>query len=821
MKTLLRRALALVLAAVLVLSLAGCKKNEASDDPGASGAMAASSTTGTAGTQSGGSAAEPAAVQRDGVEKVSLEHVYTSEYLDPGVDLPNSSYSFLGTGGSLLLRAYYYEQLLDEEGNYSGFRSGTCLYRLSPDCTALELVKDIPDPDWNAIYGWEEGNETTSVDYSSLSTVAGAPDGSLWYVWQTVHEDWSDDYNYIYENQMELIHEAPDGTELLRMDLDSEDDYVYVRQLYPLEDGGVLVQMETELIQLDGQGNRTGGMNLDEDNGWIDSLVCTENGDVVFTMYGVEGYGLYRADLSTGQSTALEDMPMDYCQGLFPGSGGTIYLYDSNAVYGYDCATGEFSPVLNWINSDMNANRVNGMTYLENGAFLATEYTRDYDHAQLVRLTPAAEGEITEKYRLTLAAVYLDDTLRDAIIDFNKQSADYRIEYLDYSGYNTEENDYQGGFTQLNFDIISGNIPDMILMDQLPVSTYAARGMLADVGQMMDADPDFNRDDYLMNVLAAGTFQGRQVTVIPLFGVYTFVGSPDKVGTGTSWTMDELLALMDRYPEANLLSDDMVRYTLLNWFAMTALNDYIDLETGRCSFTSPSFVSFLELLGRFPEEIDWSQREALYDDPSYWENYESQYREGRTLLESYFVGSFMDDTRQLLSSFGGSFNPIGFPSDSGRSGSSIEPRMEIGIASASKLQDVCWEFIKYLLSDQFQESTSWNFPVKRSVLNQMAQDAIPSPYGQDYLDWQATAIDAGDITQEDVDNDFYARDLTQEQIDLMMNLLERVTVVERDWTEVVNIISEEADTYFAGQKTAQAAAEIIQSRVQIYISENS
>ena len=821
MKTLLHRVLALVLAAALALSLAGCKKTESTDNSGASGVMTASSTAGDAAAAQSGTAAAPDAVLREGVERVRLEDVYTTEYIDLDLDLPNSNYSFIGAGDNLLLRVYYYEQFQDDEGNYAGFRSGTCLYRLSPDCTALELVKDISDPDWNSIYGWDEGEEITSVDYSNLSTVAGASDGSLWYVWQTVHEDWSDNYNYIYENHMELVHEAPDGTELLRMDLDIGDEHGYVQKLLPLEGGGVLVQTESELIQLDSQGSRTGSMALDGDNGWIDSLVCTENGDVVFTMYGAEGFGLYRADLTTGQSTALEDLPMDYCQGLLPGSGSSIYVFDSTAVYRYDCATGETEQVLNWINSDMNANRINGMTYLENGAFLATEFTRDYESTHLVRLTPAAEGDITEKYRLTLAAVYLDDNLREAIIDFNKQSADYRIEYLDYNSYNTEENDWQGGFTQLNFDIISGNIPDMILMDQLPVATYAARGMLADVGQMMDADPDFNREDYLMNVLAAGTYQGRQVTVIPLFGVYTFVGSPDYVGTGTSWTMDELLALMDRYPEANLLSDDMVRSTLLNWFAMTSLNDYIDLETGRCSFTSPSFVSFLELLGQFPEEIDWNQRQELYDDPNYWQNYESQYREGRTLLESYFVGSFMDDTRQLLRSFGGSFNPIGFPSDSGQSGSSIEPRMEIGIASGSKLQDVCWEFIKYLLSDQFQESVSWNFPVKRSALNQLAQDAIPSPYGPDYLDWQATAIATGEITQEDMDNDYYARNLTQEQIDQIMDLLERVTVVERDWSEVVNIISEEADTYFAGQKTAQAAAEIIQSRVQIYISENS
>jgi hypothetical protein len=37
---------------------------------------------------------------------------------------------------------------------------------------------------------------------------------------------------------------------------------------------------------------------------------------------------------------------------------------------------------------------------------------------------------------------------------------------------------------------------------------------------------------------------------------------------------------------------------------------------------------------------------------------------------------------------------------------------------------------------------------------------------------------------------------------------------------ITDIISEEAQAYFDGQKTAEAVAEIIQSRVAIYVSEN-
>ena len=39
-------------------------------------------------------------------------------------------------------------------------------------------------------------------------------------------------------------------------------------------------------------------------------------------------------------------------------------------------------------------------------------------------------------------------------------------------------------------------------------------------------------------------------------------------------------------------------------------------------------------------------------------------------------------------------------------------------------------------------------------------------------------------------------------------------------SSIIDIIVEEAAPFFAGQKTAQQAADIIQSRVQIYVNEN-
>jgi len=52
-------------------------------------------------------------------------------------------------------------------------------------------------------------------------------------------------------------------------------------------------------------------------------------------------------------------------------------------------------------------------------------------------------------------------------------------------------------------------------------------------------------------------------------------------------------------------------------------------------------------------------------------------------------------------------------------------------------------------------------------------------------------------------------------------LIDIARPLSRESEEIYSIISEEAAPYFAGQKSAGEVAKMIQSRIQIYVSENS
>ncbi len=71
---------------------------------------------------------------------------------------------------------------------------------------------------------------------------------------------------------------------------------------------------------------------------------------------------------------------------------------------------------------------------------------------------------------------------------------------------------------------------------------------------------------------------------------------------------------------------------------------------------------------------------------------------------------------------------------------------------------------------------------------------------------------------EDFEMEIYAA--TEEEIAAVRKLLTSVDTLYQYDQKVMRIINEETGAFFAGQKSAEDAADIIQNRGQIYVNEN-
>lgn len=499
-----------------------------------------------------------------------------------------------------------------------------------------------------------------------------------------------------------------------------------------------------------------------------------------------------------------------------PPSGSSYdFIYNNNSgVCGYDIETDTSTEILNWVNSDFNSNYITNFFLLDNEHIVVLQQNYDAGgNIEMLYLTHVPDDEVVEKYTITLAAIYLDYRLKQAVIDYNKTNEEYQIELLDYSIYNTDA-DGKRGVTMLNNDIIAGNVPDIIQLDEsMPVSSYISKGLFADLYTYIENDETINLDDYLTNIFDAYAIDGKLYQLVPSFNIQTVVGKKSLIGDITGWTMDEFNAVLKQHPDA-IAFFDMTQDNLLSYITSVTIGQFVNRETGVCSFDSEEFIKLLEFANNLSQSSIWENFNYEDYDENFWNDMNTAYRDGRVLLQVIWMSSYRSYWEQIKGNFGDDISLPGFPS-ADRNGSAIVSSMQLAMYSKCKLSDGAWSFMRYVLTDEFQDAIDYNFPVKVSSLNKMAENQM-KPYS--YTDENGVVTEYPTTYYIDGEN-IEIGEITQEYVDKLNVFIRSLNQVQESDDEMYSIIQEEAAAYFAGSKTVEETVKIIQNRVSIYVSE--
>ena len=331
-------------------------------------------------------------------------------------------------------------------------------------------------------------------------------------------------------------------------------------------------------------------------------------------------------------------------------------------------------------------------------------------------LTKRPASEIPERTLLTLGAEYLDSSLKDAVIDYNRKSNEYRITLVDYSQYNTDD-DYTLGSQQLDRDVISGNCPDIISLSTGHQDKYIAKGALADLSTLMEKDDSISQDNLVAGALKAYTSDGKLYGMPYSFNVQTLIASVKLVGDRTAWNMADMAQVIEGLDDTVTVMEYTTQVGFLQQMVYQNMNQFVDYGKATCSFDSDAFKQLLTASAKLPTE------DELYGDNSDEATISSD--DGYQMLQSgdlLMTTSYISGDSYSLKEFYGIYNNkdfgmvnIGYPTDEG-SGVQVSVSGGLAISAKSKYTDVAWDFIKTLLSDDFQ-GDQWNFPVTKSALN--------------------------------------------------------------------------------------------------------
>ena len=177
---------------------------------------------------------------------------------------------------------------------------------------------------------------------------------------------------------------------------------------------------------------------------------------------------------------------------------------------------------------------------------------------------------------------------------------------------------------------------------------------------------------------------------------------------------------------------------------------------------------------------------------------------------------------QLNGFLGGDYTFVGFPAGSEEAaengdGAFICADNLMALSAVSEKMYGAWDFARYFLTDEYQESLDYRLHVIRRIFEERAVEATLRPY---YLDENGEKVEYDERIKTPDGKVVVVPPLDREQLDQLIAYVESVTATPYEDSNVLNIIEEELESYFSGQKTAESVAAIIQSRVQMYVQEN-
>ena len=661
----------------------------------------------------------------------------------------------------------------------------------------------------------------------NINRMMGDAEGNLW-VLENVYTYTIDEAgNYMDNGETNYLRQLDEtGAELKSVDFSkvqeaSDNEYFYIYNICMDNEGNIYVSSDTEIIVSNADGEVLFKVTTEN---WVDTMVRLADGRVAATVYEEEGQMLKIVDPAKKDWGDSYKAPNNIYSAITGSGEYDLYFNDGSMFYGYNLETGETTEIVNWLNCDINADYINSVVPLEDGriAVLLYNWNSETRQSEMAVLSKQPYSALGEKTILTLACMY-DYEIRDLVINFNKSSDKYRIEvqnYSQYNDYNSEnEEDWNAGLTKLSTEIVAGNVPDLLMLDSLPYQQYITKGLLEDLYPYLDNDPELSRDQLLGSVLKAAEFNGGLYQTISSFNIQTVVCPTSVVGPEPGWTLAEMRAIQDTMPEGSALFQDITKEQMLRQYFYMGGADFIDWETGKCSFNSEGFIDLLEYANTFPAEIDW-------------ENYEYEYvpelvrlQEGSLLGMTMYVNDITNYLR-MKAMFGGEMTVMGYPCED-RNGNILRINGGMAMSSTCADKDGAWQFLRSYFLPQGDGSNSrmmyrYGLPINRADMDELVAQAMKKEYYKDENGKQVLQP----LTTWWMDNgtpegyEIKIMPAEQEDIDAFMALIESTTKVASYDTEVVDIVCEEAAAYFAGQKGAQDVATVIQSKLQTYVNEH-
>lgn len=404
-----------------------------------------------------------------------------------------------------------------------------------------------------------------------------------------------------------------------------------------------------------------------------------------------------------------------------------------------------------------------------------------------------------EKTPVVIRANAVSSWLKSQAARFNRTNKTYQIVLEEFSGNSGDQEDYA---RLTSVEIASGKGPDMLFGDFMKdyICGLIDKGALEDLVPYMKSS-GIKEEDYLP--IAFGGLRdkdkiyGIQAEVSP--NVYKIrsevLGEIDDID-GIS--IETLMNALTEWKENAVFYMFYDSENLLRMFLKGSENLWgmIDWETGTCDFSGELFAQIMENARRYGYNARNKYPNLVqplhYTTLTWYDSFEELSKEGMTRL-----GFLLDD---------GCYGATDWRNT-----------MMINANSAQKTG--AWEFITFLLAEDAQMA-QMSIPVNKAALSVCVRENNRKQFENNSIARVGCLyVDEGEYVK--VYKEYTYEDMTEERIEEYLGELEKVRNLPFRTAPVLDIVCEEAESYFNGSKSIRDVSAIIENRVRLYLMERN
>lgn len=691
-------------------------------------------------------------------------------------------------------------------------------------CDAPGAVYESTDQgeNWNP---YELPSLEEVVDQSPIYfiTMDMAEDGSLWAVGDhSVNED---------EWNPQLMHFPKEGSAQIfdKLSLESGEQPCQVR----VSDNGKVFLADYGANIYEVKEDQTVTKVLTAD-GRFSNLQIHNN---LLAFYPDDGTGVKIYDLD--QKEYVEDAVLDqFMQENYPGASSNgyssfqvfyfwgnddaFYVAGKSGLHRHVIGGGTMEEVINGGLSVLsNPNYwYSGMVALPDHEFLMLS-----SMGKLIRFTYDATIPSVPEKEITIYSLEEEDALLSAISTYQSKHPDVYVNYevgMPQNSSVTKED----AIKNLNTEVLSGDGPDVLIMDGLPMDSFVEKGLLLD---LTDFTQELSTKILLYENLVDGLKKDEKQYVIPLQVQFPVVAAKGAYAN----EMNDLKSMADA---VEALSMAVPGDVLSTYSPKGIMRKFMPAS-------APSFKNADGTLNREAILTFWEQTKRIYDVQmaSASEEKVEQYQMILPMYEQEYGSSYEDSSWfgyiNALDYIGGSTHMMAGIADTpytqaelyslsknkgcedavvrlmiGTAGKVYIPELMIGINASSANVDSSKEFLTDFLGDEILESMG-GFPVSKTA---MEQAFVPNP--QDYVEGQpmyyaASSDPEGNMIEEQiwwpVDGD----------LEPFYRMVEEVTVPYVQDAVLEEAVYQAGTTYFEGASTLEEAWDELQSQISLYMAE--